>query len=134
MATSGGIDFDFSGLNRLAADFKLAALDAVPDTIRAVEVTARHIRDDWRDEAEKSNPAHAPAYPFAVDYDMELETDGVIAAEIGPNLARNQGALGILEDAPGGVKSAPQRSRDKAVRKNLADFEKGLLKATEGKL
>ncbi|MEO5920613.1 MAG: hypothetical protein ABIQ01_05660 [Pseudolysinimonas sp.] len=122
------IGFDFSSLNTLAADLGELAAEVIPNVEKAVEVTARHIKDDWRDEAKKRNPAHARAYPYSVDYDMENK-DGAISAQIGPNLGKNQGSLGILEEASGDVRAAPQGNARRAVRNNLADFEKGLLKA-----
>lgn len=133
MAQSGGIDFDFSELNTLAADIGAAKVELIPNVRKAVEVTARNIKDDWRDNAKKANRGHAKRYPSAIDYDMQLDADGVIGAEIGPKLG-GQGSLGFLEDAPGGIRSAPQRNVDKALRANMSDFEKGLLKATGGLL
>ena len=133
MADSGGINFDFSELNKLAADLGSASVELIPNVRKAVEFTARNIKDDWRDNAKKANRGHAKRYPTAIDYDMQLDRDGVIGAEIGPKLG-GQGSFGFLEDAPGGIRSAPQRSVEKALRANLSDFEKGLLKATEGLL
>lgn len=132
---SGGIDFDFSSVNHLAADLGRAPATVIPNVIKATEVTARHIKDDWRDNARGANRrGHARRYPFSVDYDMQLDVDGVIGAEIGPNLGKAQGSLGILEEALGGVRAAPQRNAARALRDNLADYERGLLKATEGVL
>lgn len=134
MATSEGISFDFAELLTLSADFGDAAIEVIPKSRAALEITARNIKDDWADAADAANPSHARRYGRSVDYDMELDTDGSIAAEIGPNLARAQGSFGFLEDAPGDVAAAPQGNARKALRKNLADFEKGQLKATEGLL
>jgi len=135
MAKSDGIDFDFSGVNALVATLGAVPAHVIPRARQAVEITARNIKTDWRDEAQQANAGgHARRYPSSVDYDMELDKDGSIGAEIGPNLAKSQGQLGFLEESPGDVASAPQGNARKALRKNLADFEAGALKATEGML
>lgn len=121
-------DFDFSELNALSADLGEVPSKAIPLVRRAVEVTARHLKDDWRDEARRSNPGHARKYAGQITYTMKLDSDGEIGAEVGPRLV-GQGSFGFLEDAPGGVAAKPQRNVDRALRKNLADFEKGILMA-----
>ena len=50
----------------------------------------------------------------------------VVEAEVGPHLGRNQGSFGFVEDANGGVRSAPQHAGRDALRANEADFERGL--------
>lgn len=129
-----GISFDFSALNTLAAELGAAATKVVPNVRKAVEVTAHNIKEDWRDNAKRANPGHAKNYPAAIDYDLELGVDGAIGAEIGPTPGKGQGSLGILEEAKGGVRSAPQGNARKALKSNIADFERGILKATEGLL
>jgi hypothetical protein len=127
-----GVEFDFGELDALAADLGDAPKSVIPRVRQAVERTAFAIKGDWRKAAQDANGAgHAKRYPAAVDYEMRLGTDGEIGADIGPDPSKGQGALGILEDAPGGVRSRPQRSRDRALRENLADFERGILNATE---
>lgn len=125
------IEFDFSEVNRLAADLGDAPAKVIPNVRKAVEVTARNVKDDWRSGAKALSGAHAKRYPGSIDYTMELNTDGEIGAEIGPSLGGRwgQGSLGILEDAPGGVGSRPQKAGTKAAKKAEKDFENGLLKA-----
>jgi hypothetical protein len=126
--------FDFGELNKLSADLGRAAVEIVPKVRQAVEVTARHTKDDWRDLASERNRGRAKRYPKSISYDMQLGEDGSIGAEIGPKIG-GQGSLGgLLEDAPGDVTNAPQHNDQKALRQNLADFERGILKATEGPL
>jgi hypothetical protein len=127
------VSFDFGEMNTLAADLGDAGVKVIPFTRKAVEVTARYIKDDWRDEAKKINSV-LNRYPSSVDYDMELDTDGLIAAEIGPNLGKAMGSFGFVEEASGDIRSAPQRNVDRALRNNLADFEKGILQAGEDAL
>lgn len=125
------IDFDFSELNQLSADLGEAPVKMIPLVRKAVEITARNIKDDWQEGAAKSSGQHARLFPKSIDYDMGLEVDGAITAEIGPNRGRVQGSLGILEDAPGGVMSRPQNAGRKAAKKNEQDFMDGLAKAAE---
>lgn len=119
-------DVDFSELNKFIADLGDAPLKVIPNVRKAVEVTARHVKDDWRKGAKRSGLAK---YAASVDYDMKLDTDGEISAEIGPNLSKAQGMFGLVEDAPGGVRSAPQHAGRKAAKNNEADFIAGLTKA-----
>jgi hypothetical protein len=126
MPTSSG---DFSALRNLTADLGKLADEAIPNVAKALEVTARHVKSDWRDNAKRVDRNKAKAYPYSIDYDMHLETDGQISAEIGPNLEKNQGSLGILEEARGGVKTHPQQNARRALAKNVEDFERGILKA-----
>lgn len=118
------INFDFGELNALAADLGDVGREAMPNIKKAVEVTARHIKDDWRKGARRTGLG---PYAAAISYDMKLE-DSSIGAEIGPVLG-GMGAFGFVEDGGSGVKSAPQHAARKAAKGNEADFEKGLLKA-----
>ena len=90
---------------------------------KALEVTARHIKDDSKKTANRTG---LKGYAASIDYDLKLDTDGELSAEIGPNMGKFMGTFGFVEDAPGGVLSAPQHALKKAVRKNEADFVKGL--------
>lgn len=117
---------DFSELMTLAADLGAAPTKAIPNIRKAVEVTARNVKDDWAKGAKRTG---LRGYAASIDYDMKLDTDGSIGAEIGPNLGRAQGMFGLVEDAPGGVRSAPQHAGRKAAKANEADFIEGLSKA-----
>lgn len=113
---------DFSELNRLAADLTDAPQELLKNVRKAVEVTARNIKDDWRQGAERRS---LRGYAASIDYGLSYPGQA-IEAEIGPNLAKSQGALGIVEDAPGDVQSAPQHAGRDALSANEADFERGL--------
>lgn len=115
---------DFSELADLEADLRSVGPKAARYVAKAVEVTARHVKDDWRDAAERTG-----LYPYSsdIDYDMEIG-GGVIAAEVGPTPG-DAGSLGIVEDAPGGVRSRPQHAGRSALRANEDDFERGVLLA-----
>jgi hypothetical protein len=125
-------DFDFTQLNALAADLGEVPRKMIPLVRQAVEVTARNIKDSWKPDAKVAGSAKR--YPSSIDYTMKLDADSSIGADIGPNLDRTGGGWGFLEDAPGGVLSAPQHAGRKAAKKNEADFVKGLLQAGEDAL
>ncbi|WP_138945250.1 hypothetical protein [Plantibacter sp. M259] len=125
------IEFDFSEVSSLVAAIEGAPEEAIPKIRQAVEITARHVKDDWRDDARRQNRGAARYYAGSIDYDMELNTDGEIGAEVGPKPGGRwaQGSFGFLEDAPGGVGARPQKSGQKAARKNEDDFQRGLERA-----
>lgn len=110
---------DFSELAALAADLSDAPAEVVPFARKAVEVTARRVKDDWRKGADRTG---LHGYAASVDYDMKSG----IAAEIGPNPEKNQGVFGLVEDANGDVKSAPQHAGRDALEANEEDFCRGL--------
>ncbi|MEU4399778.1 hypothetical protein [Micromonospora orduensis] len=91
------------GLNELRAVLESAADDAVDEGRKVVSKGALNIKKDARRFA--SGIAHAPAYPSAIGYDVRT-AGTTVSAEIGPDKAKRQGALGnILEY--GTVKNAP---------------------------
>lgn len=118
---------DFRELYDLAADMTRAPESAVRNVKKAVEVTARGVKDDWRQGAEVNSGGSnvANAYANSIDYDMKYPGAAVVA-EIGPNLTRKGGSAGFLEDAPGSVISAPQHAGRDALEANEADFIRGL--------
>lgn len=115
---------DFSELQQLAADLGTVAPKAQRNVGKALEVTARSVKDDWREGATVAN-GYANTYAPAIDYDF-TSGDG-ITVEIGPHLGATPGAsAGFLEDAPGGVDSPPQHAGRDALEANEADFYRGL--------
>lgn len=122
--------FDFSEVMKLAADLGEAEINVVPFARKAVEVTANNIKKDWRKFSKDQNiDGSLKGYPNAIDYDMLLDTDGMIGADIGPNLGKFQGSFGFVEDGGPKVLSAPRHDGADAAKFNRKDFEEGLLKA-----
>lgn len=117
---------DFSELVELTAD-----LTRVPSTAnrfikKAVEVTARNVRDDWRQGAEVGyGEGYSARYASSIFYDIKYP-GGAIEAEVGPELGRPGASAGFLEDAPGGVDAAPQHAGRNALEANEEDFARGL--------
>lgn len=100
----------------------------------ALKRTAHNMKESWRSLAKGPSGGHAKGYPFSVDYDITKRTFPNFEAEVGPNLGRAHGSLGILEEANGGVAAAPQNMRPQVVKANEADFERGMDRATEDAL
>lgn len=99
---------------------------------KALGVTANLAKSAWRNIAVPASGERAKGYPFAIDYEVSGDFPSY-EAEIGPQLG-GQGSLGILEDAPLGVRSAPQSARKKILPEVEADFEKGLDRAVDDAL
>lgn len=100
--------------------------------VKALGISALKGKRAWQTAAKGSR--HLPAYPSSIDYDDVKISGGDITTELGPNLGRNQGSLGIVEDSPGGVRGAPQRNYVKAEKVIEDDLPKGLLKAAADSL
>lgn len=100
----------------------------------ALKGTAQGMKEDWQDLAKGPSGGHAKRYPTSIDYDITTSEFPQYSAEVGPNLGRTQGPLGILEEANGGVKAAPQNLRANVVRANETDFVRGMEKAREDAL
>ncbi len=128
---------EFADWRRLASQLEGVKGASVVPFYQAVEVTARHIKDDWNDALPSSGRLRGTS--GSVDYD--IQADGVsgllnrasgVSAEIGPNLQRGQGAMaGWFEDGT----EMPNNSipalhpGELASRANMADFENGVAKA-----
>jgi hypothetical protein len=117
---------DFSELAELAADLSAVPAEANRNIKKAIEVTARSVRDDWRQGAEVgSGDGYSERYASSIFYDLKYP-GGAIEAEIGPELGRPGGSAGFLEDAPGGVQASPQHAGRDALEANEEDFIRGL--------
>lgn len=116
------------GLNELRADLGAAITRAPVNVRKAVEVTARRIKDDARSRAAGIGP-HAKSYPRSITYDVLYAGSFLVQAEIGPDKGGPQGALGNLLEF-GSVHNAPRPHLAPALAANEADFEHGIALAT----
>lgn len=117
---------DFSELLRLEADLREVPAEVNRNVKKAVEVTARNVKDDWKQGAEVGfGEGFSNRYSSSIFYDMEYP-GGAIEAEIGPELGRPGASAGFLEDAPGGVDAPPQHAGRDALEANEGDFIRGL--------
>jgi hypothetical protein len=121
--------FDFSELSKLAADLGEIPAKTHTNVRKAVEVTARHVKDDWRDPLSQSEMI--PRGAVTVSYDIATDSEGV-TAEVGPTV-RGRGShwlgglIGALEY--GTPTTPPTGYGHAALQKNEDDFEKGLAEA-----
>lgn len=120
-------------LDGLIADLGEVPVYVGPEVKRALAGTAFNMKESWREAAAGPSGGHAKGYPHAIDYEVSTKLTHHEAL-IGPDLNRRQGALGILEDAPGGVSAAPQNLRPRVIRENEADFERGMTNAVDDAL
>lgn len=138
-----GIELDNSDFSKLAADLGNAPSNSGKFLRKAIEVTARNVRDTARENAK--GMAHAPAFPYSITYDIGVGYDqsvgqaarsvldggisgaesSTLRAEIGPDKNRRQGALGNLIEY-GSVNNPPQGIMHGALQENEDDFEKGI--------
>lgn len=113
---------DFSELQRLARDLGEVPAAVVPKVVQALEHTAFDLKNDWAQGADRSGLS---GYARSIDYELKPRP-GTIAMEIGPNPSKHQGTFGFVEDATGGVMSAPQHAGRDALEANSDDFERGI--------
>lgn len=120
-------------LNRLAAELDTAAGVAPEEARKVVAHGAFNIKKDWRQAW--TGLAHAPALPYAISYDVR-QVGGRVAAEIGPDKDKRQGALGNLIEY-GSVNNAPRPGGLPALEREAPRFEKAMedlaVRALEGR-
>lgn len=137
---SDGISFDFSDLEKLAADLGEVPKNAGPNIRSAVQFTATNVKKDAA--ATVSQRKHFKQAAAGIDYDISGTTGerlGGITAEVGYNKSRRESAkLGNLVEfgSPGNpATNAPQLSPGNdlanALEKNQGDFQHGLEIALE---
>ena len=128
---------DFSELMSLATD-----LDDAPHTLpkflrKAVEVTARHVKDDAvKTVRSRKELGHAAS---AIDYELAGKSGVVssMSAEVGYNKDRPAGRLGNLVEfgAPSSSnRLSPSHDLGNALLNNESDFEAGVSKAVDDAL
>lgn len=117
---------DATGLGQLADDLEHAPVTVLADLVRAAEVWARHVRDDWR--TLDSGLRHAPHYPRAITYDVSFGPSWAEAV-VGPDKTRPQGALGNLIEYGSPTGNPPRSSGARALALNARDLERGVAMA-----
>ena len=129
------MNVDFSELDRLAADLGKASSGAGPFIRKAVEVTARNVKDDARKLVRSRR--HFRQAANAIDYELtgsQMFGSTVLDAEIGYNKGTASGRLGNLIEfgAPRSNNSLPPGGElHKALALNRQDFVDGLSEALD---
>jgi hypothetical protein len=125
------MDFDFSDIVKLVADLGEVPKNAGKNIRKAVEVTARKVKDDWRKPLEGSSSV--PGGARTISYDIkggEAIRGSGISAEIGPETGGVGSLVSALEDGFGG-RQGPTGYGAAALQMNEEDFQDGLEKALE---
>jgi hypothetical protein len=120
-----GISFDFSELDKLAADIGEVPLLAAPFIKSAVQFTATLVKKEAKQTVGFKRWSAAAA---SIDYDIHGVTGerlGGISAEIGYNKGRAGGPLGNIREF-GSPTVPPSNDLVNALHNNEADFVKGL--------
>jgi hypothetical protein len=122
---SDGPDFDFTEFNALTAKLGTVPSAARSNLRKAIEVTARHIKDDWREKL--SGASGLPGLSASISYDVKSDSSSrsAIEAEIGVDKGRFQGPLGNISEY-GTPKTAPRGYGAAALAENVADLERGI--------
>lgn len=117
-------------LNSLARDLGEIPKATAPFVRKAVEVSARNIKDSIRDEY--SGARALPGASRSISYDLKGSTGtrlGGISAEIGPELGGQGSIVGLVDE---GAPRTPGRKRiPKALNDESPGFEKGIELAIE---
>lgn len=121
-----GFQIDTGELSKLAADIAKAPASAANNIRKAIEVTSRYVRDDWRKAL--SGSTSVPRGEYSISYDIEggrgIRAE-YIESQIGPDLDRSQGSIvGLVEE--GTPTLAPRGYGLAALERNQADLERGL--------
>lgn len=132
-------EFDFSELTELAADIE-SAPGKLPRYLRkAVEVTARNVKDGARERVSRRKGFSQAA--GAINYDVEDVSNGLttggVDAEIGYNKHWRAGRLGNLIEfgAPGSTNRLPPGGElQDALHEQRGDFETGIERAVDDAL
>lgn len=122
------IDFDFSELNILAADLTKAKVASPKKVRQAVEVTARKVKDAWKEKLKGTQGVPRGAYTITYDLNAKPgQGSSVISAEIGAERGRSQAPIVTVIEFGSPVNNlAPRGYGSGALQENEADFIKGL--------
>lgn len=117
-------------LNALARDLGEIPKATAPFVRKAVEISARNIKDLIR--AEYSGSRGLPGASRSISYDLKGSTGsrlGGISAEIGPELGGQGSVVGLVDE---GAPRTPGRKRiPKALNDEAPGFEQGIQRAID---
>lgn len=121
------MDFDTSGLDRLAADLAKVPFASEKTIPKALAVTARHIKDDWNDNLYRDG--HANRTGRSITYDLSHPSRAEFEAEIGAVRGSGKQAYITRLLEYGSAHNPPHGGGSGALDKNTEDFVQGIQKA-----
>lgn len=116
------LEFDFSEVVELAADFARAPDIAANEVRAVVQKGALNVKRDW--QSRWRGLSSAPALPDAITFDTKMTADSA-EAEIGPDKSRRQGALGNIIEF-GTRNNSPRPAGGPALKAEAPRFVKAL--------
>lgn len=121
------IRMDASEVARLTASITHASTTAQTGAYAVIAKGAQNIKEGMARDA--SGIGHAPHFPSSITYDILPRGLRTIAADIGPDKAKRQGALGNIL-AFGTSKNAPVWSHAAALDREAPKVEAALVDLT----
>jgi hypothetical protein len=122
------VEFDFSEVRALVADFSEAQKNIGGFARKAIEITGRNVKRDWRTSLAGTRAFRRGAR--SINYDIKggaAIRGSSITVEVGADVG-GAGSL-VFIDEFGALSTAPRSSGAKALRANEADFVKGIEQA-----
>lgn len=120
---------DTRELFQLANAMARNVAQAEPEMARIVTRGALNVKNNWRANAIATAGAHARAYPYSINYDINPIPGGA-SAEIGPDKGKKQGALGNLLEF-GSVNNQPHNDGGRALIAEHPRFEAQVIALTQ---
>lgn len=123
-----GVSMDFSEISKLVADLGNAPRDAGKRVRQATEISARKIKDAWKEKLQGTEGVPHGAYTITYDLDAKPGQDqSTITAEIGAERGRAQAPIvTVIEFGAPGNNLSPRGYGAAALQETAEDFEKGL--------
>lgn len=95
------------------------------DVTAVVKKGAVNVKAGWRANAIRTAGDHARAYPYSITFDEPVRDGRTVSAEIGPDKAKRQGALGNLLEY-GSANNPPHNDGKNAADDEAPRFERAL--------
>lgn len=114
---------ELSGVKELQAVVQSAGRNIYPNVRKAVEVTARNVKDDAKRNAREVLGEHVRHQPSTYQYEIERLGAGVVEGRVGPVKGWKQAAIPLEYGTPF---TAPKPALGPALEANVEDFIHGL--------
>lgn len=118
---------EISGLDGVIQSLGEIDRHAVANISKAVEVTARHVKDDAKKNAKEVLGDEVRHQPSTYQYEMKRPSRGIVEGWIGPVKGWKQAAIPLEYGTP---HTAPKPALEPALESNRADLVRGVSLAT----